>query len=310
LVGIAVARRLPGAARNKVGFWLTAGVVAALAALATEYYSDGLLGRLLYKMETPLLDRHRFNRGVTIVALMSLPALLWLWQGGRRVASLALALAAFWLFKHMDSLATTYGFLGACLLFLLARRWPRAVAWGLAGALVLAVVALPLLASHLEPLIGLDVPPSRWSPIYEKMRTRFLIWNFVWQRIGEQPWLGWGMDASRYVPGGAETLPDRPTNVLPLHPHNGLLQLWLELGIVGYLAGTGAALLAVRRLIGTGWPEDAQAAGLALVAYIGLFAMVSYGLWQSWWLAAVGLAATFLAAVTPVSAERGNSGPA
>ena len=81
---------------------------------------------------------------------------------------------------------------------------------------------------------------------------RMLIWDFTAERIAERPLLGWGMEASRTVPGGRgqpeaaaldrmrvtdpgqrRWFAEPHVQILPLHPHNGALQLWLELGAVG-----------------------------------------------------------------------------
>src|SRR5205807_9032712 len=82
---------------------------------------------------------------------------------------------------------------------------------------------------------------------------RLIIWRFTIDRIDERPLLGWGMDASRALPGGSteirqymglpnEFLFDRVKGeVQPLHPHSAILQLRVELGIAG--AVIGAALV-------------------------------------------------------------------
>ena len=85
--------------------------------------------------------------------------------------------------------------------------------------------------------------------------ARVAIWRFTTERVVERPWLGWGMDASRMWPG-----------VIPLHPHNAALQVWLELGVVG------AACAAVA------------------IAYLTIGAL-SFGVWQEWWLGLGVLAA-------------------
>ena len=67
---------------------------------------------------------------------------------------------------------------------------------------------------------------------------RLLVWGFTADRIEERPVLGWGLNASRAVPGGAKSL-DVSEPALPLHPHNAALQWRLELGILGVLFGVG-----------------------------------------------------------------------
>ena len=138
---------------------------------------------------------------------------------------------------------------------------------------------------------------------------RLYIWAFTAERIAERPILGWGLDASRGLPGKDTTLPqvnatlDAETygqmTLLPLHPHNAALQFWLELGLPGALALAlliGGLLLRVRRL-----PDRAGAAVATTTLRVGLsLSSFSYGMWQGWWLAALWLTAAFtVIAVAP-----------
>lgn len=191
------------------------------------------------------------------------------------------------------------------------RLVPRAVGAGLAGI----VLVMPALVSTVPSLPVERLPPSALH--------RMLIWDFAATRIAERPILGWGLEASREVPGGrdpvaAEAL-DRMrvtdpamrawfatprVQVLPLHPHNGALQVWLELGAVGALL---AALLAwMLGIAAARAPCPAAAAGA--LASAGVTAMLSFGAWQAWWVAAMLLAVVAAAALpresTPSTAAR------
>jgi len=175
---------------------------------------------------------------------------------------------------------------------------PRATRGGLAAAAVLLVLGLPWILRAVLPLDAGGLP--------ESAAHRLLIWDFVSQRIAERPLLGWGMDASRAIPGGtghpeAAMLAEygltakagwfAGAQLLPLHPHNLGLQAWLELGAVG--AFLLAALLAALALSATGPAAcGAYAAGLVV-------AMLSYGAWQYWWVAAMLLAIVASRAVGP-----------
>jgi O-antigen ligase len=114
------------------------------------------------------------------------------------------------------------------------------------------------------------------------------------------------MEASREIPGGrgnppAEVLdrmrvtdPARRAwfaephvQILPLHPHNAALQVWLELGAVGAaLAAALAWLLGVAAARAT-----CPAAAAGALASGAVTAMLSFGAWQAWWIAAGLLAA-------------------
>jgi O-antigen ligase len=119
---------------------------------------------------------------------------------------------------------------------------PRLTRWGLAAVAVLLVLGLPWIIQAVLPLDA--------GHLVESAAHRLLIWDFVSERIAERPLLGWGMDSSRAVPGGTGH-PDAAmlaafglaaksdwfsyAQLLPLHPHNLALQVWLELGAVGAL---------------------------------------------------------------------------
>lgn len=175
---------------------------------------------------------------------------------------------------------------------------PRLVGAGLAAA----ILAMPLLAAAI-PALPVDRLPIT-------ALHRMVIWDFTAARIAERPVLGWGLEASRTVPGGR----DAPTaaqlghlgvtdagrrqwfahpsvQVLPLHPHNGALQIWLELGAIGALI---AAALAWTLGSAAGRCPCPPAAAGAL-ASAAVTAMLSFGAWQAWWVVAMLLAAAVCA---------------
>ena len=85
---------------------------------------------------------------------------------------------------------------------------------------------------------------------------------------------------------------DRPDGIalsnqaLPLHPHNAVLQVWLELGGVGVALGFGPLIFAIWHAFrNPAWrtrPVQAMIAATAAAAVsIGL---ISFGIWQEWFL--------------------------
>ena len=118
------------------------------------------------------------------------------------------------------------------------------------------------------------------------MEERLVIWQAFTEAAAMKPVHGWGFNASGWIGRGdrldlfADAL--RP-GIVDSHPHDMLLQVWVELGVVG-------ALLLAGFLARAAW----LAAGLrpwlspyvvgALVTGI-IVAMVGYGAWQAWWVA-------------------------
>ena len=122
--------------------------------------------------------------------------------------------------------------------------------------------------------------------------SRLLIWQFATQHIFEKPFLGWGMNTARQIPGSGEkyTLKvDTPNNkkivlfresFLPLHPHNASLQIWLELGAVGAIIIAVFGWIFIRKLE----DDDTDPVLFGVVISILAFNFISFGVWQSWWI--------------------------
>lgn len=175
---------------------------------------------------------------------------------------------------------------------------PRLTPRLLGTALAISILAMPAV---LGPVLARGLPAGGLPP---SAAHRLLIWDFADGRIAERPLLGWGMEASRTIPGNT----DHPSpealqrfgltgpavagwlpsaQLLPLHPHNGALQLWLELGLPGALLGAALALL-----LGLACARAARpAVATAVLAAGAVTAMLSFGAWQEWWVGAELMAA-------------------
>jgi exopolysaccharide production protein ExoQ len=293
LGGLALAARarlLTDAERARIGRALVAGSAVALVLLTLE-----ALARLLGLATTPqhlVLDAlgmrfnaSRLNRGLTVTALA-----VWLaagviaqrrgWRGAWILPAWMLLLV-----PAFESFAATLAMVAgvaAALLVALHRRAARALM--LAG-IALGFAAMPLLP-HWAPFQTHFADRARDGSVWHRAE----IWSFVSGRIAERPLLGWGLDSARDMPGGKDLITPGAEK-LPLHPHNGMLQLWLELGALGAACGAALALLAAWRVTD---PARAAAARIAeagaLAAALAIFA-TAYGVWQAWWIATLWIAA-------------------
>ena len=148
------------------------------------------------------------------------------------------------------------------------------------------------------PLVAQVVTPDRAEQLLAGVRPsaihRIYTWEFTADRIAEHPFVGWGLDSSRAIPGGQElVVQDGPA--LSLHPHNAGLQIWLELGLPGAVILAALLLVIGRGLAGLPRPAMAPAAAAFAAAFV--FASLSFGIWQNWWVAALGLTAVLCRAI-------------
>jgi O-antigen ligase len=276
------ADRLDAAERRRIlaGLALGLGLMIALA-LADAGLGRGLM-RWLHGPSTPPTAS---NRGATVLALMMWPALLFLTRA--RWRALAWILAALGLVACLSSSAHLA--LAVATATFLAALWQgRAIARALlvlAPAAVLVMPLVPLLTPPEQPLLPRTL-------LKESAMARLVIWQFVDSRIAEKPLLGWGLDGARAMPGsqGFTFLPDPSGQMqryehMPLHPHNGPLQVWLELGAVGALVGALVVVVMLSRLTPATLAPATRAAGLAAFVAAAIEVSLSYGIWQSWWIA-------------------------
>jgi O-antigen ligase len=282
--------------------WIGFGLVLGLAAAFADWQSGNVLRAAVRGLkEVPASLVFGLKPAASLMALLLPMAFALPWPWVARAAVLVLGAGVLISLPGETARLATLAGLGAALLSLIAPRlMPRLV-----GAVAaLAILAMPLL-THLIPQIpSASLPPSAVH--------RLVIWDFAAARIAEKPITGWGLEASRAIPGG-RARPDAATldrlnirapaqrqflamphvELMPLHPHNGALQLWLELGGIGALIG--AALI---RALGVAASRSAApAVGAGMLASAAVTGMLSFGLWQAWWVASLLLAMVALALV-------------
>jgi O-antigen ligase len=274
---VAMAAAAVVSAPRRLMWFLVAGFVVAIAMAVIDLASSGALSR-------PFSDRVYqpawLNQASVAFAILLLPTAAALFMGGYRLAGLLFAAAC---------AATILVLAGTAAKAALAAGFPCAIAFyrwrryftRIAAALsVLVVLTAPLSFARIEqvPRLANIVDWIKYSGGH-----RLLIWSFVGDRIAEHPLRGWGLDASRVIPGGRDLI--RPGETwLPLHPHNAPLQIWLELGVPGAVLFAllgGWLWLAVGS---TQWPDLYAAAACGSLATAMVASVATYGIWQEWWL--------------------------
>ena len=288
--------------RRRALLGLAVGVAAALIILAAESFLGSMVSKLLADKDRDLVDldfqvniygAYWFNAGGSVIAILVWPLGL-----DRRVGRWVLA-------PTLSALAATLygiGFATGALAVVVGAAAALGVA--LAGRrAVVALMAVMVVAVMLAPVAPRTVlEPERLSAMADlfprTMLPRFYIWAFAAERIGEKPLAGWGMNASRTMPGGDARIVDRIRDrtyghVLPLHPHNVALQVWMELGLPGalLLSGLICAVLWAAATVPPARRAPALATGQAVAGIV--FMGLSYGAFQSWWISTLWLAAAF-----------------
>ena len=301
LIVLAAARALTARERRDVGIGAAIGVALAAALLLIEWSSGAALTRLTHPAGYGITFS-RFDRGATTLVLLLGPALL----GLRRVPLLgaALTLMVILAVGLMSSFAAMVALGFGIVIFIVARWLPRVTAGALAIGLIGVAAIMPIATPSYESVVSIQQrsPDIRISALH-----RLLIWRFAADKIGERPLLGWGMDASREMPGGHRdfaTLPGIKMSpgheALPLHPHNAVLQWELELGVPGTLLCLAIICWGLWRIgFAAAMPPTERGIALAYAGAALIIALVSYGIWQAWWLSCLWLSGALLAGSMP-----------
>ena len=277
---IGMAQNSRQGAYEAVARFFPKAMIGAMCVLIFELLTEG---RFIF---THFHDTERFanvsalNRSVVVIALSGLPAFFMATKRVERWTLLALLGIVLALTDSQSVL------LGMCIVAIFLRIFPvhRTAAWAaLAGGIGAMIIAAPLLAQFGFKFLAEDmqnVPLMAQAYVGE----RFEIWDFIARKALEKPWLGHGIEAAKMITDFdvAHTyfLHD---NVL--HPHNFIMQLWLEFGALGAFYALSVIGLIIYRLWGA--KDEAPIAvkrNLALLIGVIFIAAVTYGLWQGWWL--------------------------
>lgn len=208
--------------------------------------------------------------------------------GGQSHAGMFGALVAVLMVLAALALSPGPGLLGA-----IAAIW--ATLFGFVAVVLVQIPPLPDPVS-LPPTVAvapfeLGFPADLLDP------HRQMIWGFARDRALEAPWLGHGPDVSNFLPGAHTIVQAFNQEFIPGHPHNWMIELFLETGALGLLAILAALAVLLGRLAMPAVSRIDRAAGLGLFgAFWGSF-FFNFSFWSSWW------QASFLLLLALVMAE-------
>jgi O-antigen ligase len=280
------------------------GFSGAAVVVVVDLELGGHLARFLHEPRLNGVDPALgYGRAATLHATLLAPVLVGLLRLGFPRLAVGFALLAAAAILETSSLSAKTALAASLLVLTAVWLLPR-LRWIEFGVFVFAVVALPLIFP-----LPLGAEATCWLADHKASAAhRLEIWSFVAEHIRQRPIAGWGLDAARRLPGGTAQViihhcddADRPDGIalssqtLPLHPHNAILQVWLELGGVGVALGFGPLVFAIWRAFRN--PEwrtrPAQAMIAATAAATVSVGLVSFGIWQEWFLSGLFIAAAF-----------------
>ena len=271
------------------------GTGLLILSLIVEWLGDGQIASLFKDQQSSNLLFT--SRSCAVLAVIVGPLTLY---GATRLGAWAtglFSLLALMMIALLPLFSASIAVVSAAVVFICQRCWPRITPWILALSIILTLFLMPLAgvqsSSSAQSIKSL---PKSWV-------HRLVIWEFFAERVQQSPWVGHGIGSAHGLSKDPSALADyqriarvygnaKITAQPPLHPHNAVLQLWHDLGLVGVLGASVLILLVIRGLVRGGFGPNALAVGLAALTAWLVIAGVSFGLWQKWWLACSGISLT------------------
>ncbi len=250
-----------------------------------------------------------FNRPLLVLVLLYWPLMYGLSRyippTQRIIMMLAITFVLVCALFKAESSTAVLTFYGSLVAWGLARLSPRMALtiflWGMLSAFALA------------PVVGdmaLRLLPDKVHTVLEQghSRDRVEIWVSFGALTRINPIFGQGFATSAIMAQQPDAQKVDASNRLMLgvgHPHQMILQIWVELGIMGVIALLVAIMTGVVRPLAKSVNNPSDFASVyALTISIFLIAHVGHGLWQGWWLAAIGASIAWFKAMPQTVALR------
>ena len=275
-------------------FSLFSAILASIALFYFEYYSDGYISssfrEIVQRKKDSSFYLHYLDRGCTLLALFAWFVIAVLIKHYKNLLALIIFIVTAYTLYLSDSLAGFVGFALSGLVFIMTRYWPFNNPRILSAILIICSV---LFISGIYTMQPRELSDNQAKSLPISAKHRLFIWNFTFEKFTNKPFVGYGFNSSRKIKLAEKDFIEYENlnlSPLPLHPHNNLLQIMLETGIIGlilYLSLAAKYLnswnLCFKKAI-TPNILNIRAAGYACFSTFFIISMISFNMWQSWWL--------------------------
>jgi len=275
---------------------LITGFIIVVIILFFEGMSGGQGTSLVSNRKPTQVGLYWLNHANTVLALLAWPVAILLWRRSVMLATGAILVVAgaAWVIKF-DTLLISMGM--SIIAWAAMYYAPRIFRPLGVVCLGLYILAGPLtLTTYLKP-----VEMAKIASLPNPLVHRFHIWTFTSDKIAERPITGHGINTSRTMSNRTMRAQDEVRGdygeLLPIHPHNFVLQIWLELGAIGAVLFAAVSGLLFLWLTANSFSRIQRAVSTAQFSIVVALLSSSFGILQSWFLAALWIVAAVTATV-------------
>tara|TARA_X000000950_G_scaffold127130_1_gene158935 strand:- start:2179 stop:3429 length:1251 start_codon:yes stop_codon:yes gene_type:complete len=275
-----------------------------------DLYGDAVIYRLTHDMPIAEVEGFNFskiNRSINIFVLSSLLGFYGLYKSAldkkyKRAGYGALAILLALCFYKTESQSAHVAF-AIALIGWFAFPVKRDKIWGaFMGVLIVLVMVAPWMVQTLFTFCAESVSMKGSWMAHAYMADRMEIWDYIARKALENPLYGFGIEATRHIERFDTQMLYTPTDHI-LHPHNFVMQIWIEFGAIGAVL-LAALLVYITRIISIFEKIEDRRFAIAIYLSMLFLAATTYGIWQSWWL---GLMGYMMAAVALLTKENKGS---
>jgi O-antigen ligase len=241
----------------------------------------------------------------------AMPVVLWagwrLGQNWRLPATLfqVVAIALMFALEYRAGLVAAAAGAGVFACWFVIRHGQR---W-LAVAIVVAMAAV-VAGAFLTNVRGNKIEVDTGIPAWLVDAHRQAIWGRGLKLAAEAPLFGNGLNIIERLPGASEIVPGSDQAYIPSHPHNWMIEVFVETGVIGFAAMVGTLVLLVWGTIRAVRRDHAPGVCLlALTAAFFVISSISFSFWSFWWQSNFVLLAAMIIATLKPGHVSGGFGP-
>ncbi len=263
---------------------LMLGMALAIIISISEILTEGVLTKFFnYSLNNfRNINMAKLNKGVVLMTITCWPIVYWLYAQKRKKLAVAMWVFLVIFTPFLESSTATMGLIIGGITFGLSLYINKKILIGIISAGLLLYNALLPISMHLAPIYE----EAENIPIVSGLsaRTRLLTLRYASDKALEKPLLGWGMGSADEVCTSAANDKNYTAikgAVVLNHPHNGLMQTHVELGMMGALLLAGIYIATLRLISRMSDPLHYSAAIALLMNFWGT-QQTGFGMWQNW----------------------------
>ncbi len=268
---------------------LVSAVLLILLAVINLTFLPELYGLIHFDGWTITDVKSGFKSSASTAALL-IPMVLWVgwrFKGPWQLAALMVTAGFLFIIYQTGSRAAMAGVIGLIVMAGLLITW-RQKSWKLTTVMfVCAVASIWAILYWLQSTRGTptNLPFELYLPHWLVDWHRQEIWQFALSAGEGFRWFGTGINAIDKLSGARDIIPGTNAGVLPFHPHNWMIEVLVETGIIGFTAMITAiaykTVTMIRDYLHSG--DNALLCAILVWAVFWTSSLFNFSYWASWW---------------------------